>query len=306
MVKTILVTGATGHQGGATVTALVDYNSKNVDDQYHILALTRNPTSDSAVALSGLPNVEVVQGELADNQSIAKIFDDQSKNGIYGVFVVLDPFGGDELAQGKLLVDLAISHKVKRIVYSGADLSGLSPTPVPHFETKRQIEEYLISSSSGKNHISWTIFRPGGFLENFYIPGYSLVVAALLNPDIQFPLIGTGDIGRATAEILVSSDEDNEKFKGKKIHLAGSAYPLKGLLEILKKFGFPVEGLTREQAYGGLPEPAKVAFNTYNEFGAEGTPEETKKYFPWVKDLEEWLKTEYQSDKVTKSYGAAK
>ncbi|WRT63882.1 uncharacterized protein IL334_000808 [Kwoniella shivajii] len=293
MVKTILITGATGQQGGAAIRSLVDYNSQHTDNQYQILALTRNPSSDSAKAISTLANVELVQGDLDDAESTAKVFEDQkTKNGIFGIFVVLEALTGKEVEQGKRLVDLAIKYEVKRFVYSGADYSGLAPSPVPHFESKRQIEEYLISTSSGKD-LDWTIFRPAGFLENLYMPGYSMVVAALLNPEIKFPYVGTSDIGRAAAEVLVSSNNENT-FKGKKIHIAGCSYYLKDFLEILSKFGFPVAGMTKEQVWPMIPDAGKISFDTYNKYGAEGTPEETKQYFPWVKDLEEWLKTEYK------------
>jgi NAD(P)-dependent dehydrogenase (short-subunit alcohol dehydrogenase family) len=88
-VKTILIAGATGHQGKAACEALAPPS----DDPptFHILALTRNAASETAQHLaSSMKHLTVVQGDLDSPESIRKIFEDQkSKGGIWGVFSVL-------------------------------------------------------------------------------------------------------------------------------------------------------------------------------------------------------------------------
>jgi nucleoside-diphosphate-sugar epimerase len=67
MAKAILVTGATGKQGGAVVDALLDVDSDG--SQFTILALTRNASSPSAAKLLAKApngNLKVVQGNLDD------------------------------------------------------------------------------------------------------------------------------------------------------------------------------------------------------------------------------------------------
>ena len=58
----ILVTGATGQQGGAIARALRA-------DGYRVAAMTRNPDSDNARALAEL-GADIVQGDLDDDESL--------------------------------------------------------------------------------------------------------------------------------------------------------------------------------------------------------------------------------------------
>ena len=61
MAKNILVTGATGKQGGAVVSALLASPSAA---NFVIYAVTRNPTSAAAISLASKPNVKVIEGNL--------------------------------------------------------------------------------------------------------------------------------------------------------------------------------------------------------------------------------------------------
>ncbi|WWC85974.1 uncharacterized protein L201_000845 [Kwoniella dendrophila CBS 6074] len=144
MGRTILITGATGQQGGATLRSLVEHN-KSTSNPINLLALTRNATSDKAKPLSSLPNVKVIQGDLTKKDEIEKIFEDEK---IDSVFSIQDNFQGNEVEQGTNLTEVAIKYNVKHFVYTGVDLAGQNPSLVPHFETKRQIEEHLIKNSS--------------------------------------------------------------------------------------------------------------------------------------------------------------
>ena len=64
MSQTILITGATGHQGGATLQHL---RGKG----FHLRAMTRKPGSDKAKALAA-EGVEVVEGDLDDAASLGR------------------------------------------------------------------------------------------------------------------------------------------------------------------------------------------------------------------------------------------
>ena len=72
--KTILVTGATGAQGGSVARFLLKEN-------YEVKCLTRNPNSEAAKALENL-GAEIVKGDLADKASILAAL-----QGCDGVFV---------------------------------------------------------------------------------------------------------------------------------------------------------------------------------------------------------------------------
>jgi len=88
--RTILVTGSTGRQGHALVTAL-----SSSTEQFNVLALTRDPNSIAAQQLlketerNGNLTVSLIQGDLDDSKSIRGIFEDAEKGGgIWGVFAV--------------------------------------------------------------------------------------------------------------------------------------------------------------------------------------------------------------------------
>ena len=148
--KIVLVTGATGTQGGAVARELVDRG-------YAVRGLTRNPDSERATALVKL-GIDVVKGDFDDAASLAAAMD-----GVYGVFAVTNYWehGFDrEVAHGKQLVDAAEKAAVKHFVFSsvaGADAG----TGLPHFDSKREIEDYLLDSG-----LDYTILRPVEFLDN--------------------------------------------------------------------------------------------------------------------------------------------
>ena len=82
--RTIVVTGATGLQGGAVARRLLE-------DGWQVRGLTRNPASEQARDLRAL-GAEVVQGDMAEAASLRPVFE-----GAYGVYSVQNPFiGGPE------------------------------------------------------------------------------------------------------------------------------------------------------------------------------------------------------------------
>ena len=85
MLKPILVTGATGNQGGAVLDALIKQN----DDSFVLLALTRNATSPAAKRMSAKSkSIQVLQGDM-DNPNL--IFSEAQKElgvPVWGVFMV--------------------------------------------------------------------------------------------------------------------------------------------------------------------------------------------------------------------------
>ena len=130
--KTILITGATGRQGGAVIRHLLPQGWK-------LRALTRNPNGHAAKQLSG-QGVEIVQGDLEDPASL-----EQAAHGVYGIFSVQDYWVAGfqrEVKQGKNLADIARKTGVTHFVYSsvgGAERNtGIAP-----WETKWEIEKHI-------------------------------------------------------------------------------------------------------------------------------------------------------------------
>src|SRR5947207_13993590 len=96
-IKNILVTGATGKQGGALIRALLSSPKPAI----HIYALTRNPSSPSAKTLSSNPNITVVEGEPSNPLPIFK----HVAQPVYGVFSVAvpSPFKGGQFEEAQAI-----------------------------------------------------------------------------------------------------------------------------------------------------------------------------------------------------------
>src|SRR5919107_5706812 len=95
--RTIVVTGATGHQGGAVTRHLLRGG-------WRVTALTRDPTSARARAVAAL-GADVVRGDMGDPASLRPAF-----AGAYGVYSVQNPMISglaDEVRQGKAVADVA-------------------------------------------------------------------------------------------------------------------------------------------------------------------------------------------------------
>lgn len=85
MSKVVLVTGATGKQGGAVVDAL---SSSPQASEFTILAVTRNPSSSSAQKLAQKPQVKLVQGDLNDIAGIFENVKEVENRPVWGVFSI--------------------------------------------------------------------------------------------------------------------------------------------------------------------------------------------------------------------------
>ena len=91
--RNILVTGATGKQGGAVARELLAKG-------YPIRAMTRNPDAENARALAKL-GAEIVRGDFDDAASLT-----QAVKGVWGVFSVQNTWEAGverEEEQGKRL-----------------------------------------------------------------------------------------------------------------------------------------------------------------------------------------------------------
>ncbi|GAB1545407.1 NmrA/HSCARG family protein [Scytonema sp. NUACC21] len=205
--NTILVTGGTGRQGGATAHHLLAGGWK-------VRALTRNPNSPQARKLAEA-GAEVVQGNLNDRASV-----DRALQGIYGVFSVQDYWQTGyegEIAQGKLLADAAVAAGVQHMVYTSVSGIDRNPGVVRHYDSKLEIEKYLKTLK-----LPSTVLGPPTFMENYLSPVLFIMVFAGLvtwdmEPDAPHQHISTEDIG-AFARLAF---ENPERFVGERLDLAG-------------------------------------------------------------------------------------
>src|SRR5215831_8080891 len=104
----VLVTGATGRQGGSVVRHMLKQGWK-------LRALVRNPEAKAAKMLAEQA-VEVVRGDLEDPPSLTN-----AVRGVMGVYSVQDFWSVGakrEVQQGKNLADAARKARVEHFVYS--------------------------------------------------------------------------------------------------------------------------------------------------------------------------------------------
>lgn len=295
--RTILVTGATGQQGGAVVRALL--NHRNFDaSSLKILALTRNASSPSAqrIADSNKGIVQLIQG---DSTNPKPIFDAQPKGSIDSLFVVTTMGKQPEEQQAIPLIDTAVEHGVKQVIFSSVDRGGDvkswdNPCPeIPHFVAKHNIELHIRNKAErDPSQFSWTILRPVAFMDNFN-PGifcklFSAMWRAALKPTTKLQLTGVRDIGLFAAEAFYKSSE----YDGKAVGIAGDELTLDEAREKFKK----VTGKELPETFTFLGTlmlwmvkemGAMFAFFENQGYGVD--IEAAKKIVP-TEDFETWLK----------------
>jgi uncharacterized protein YbjT (DUF2867 family) len=219
MSKPILITGATGKQGGAVLRALLAHPSYS-PTTHPIYAVTRNPSSSGSTRLSALSSsISLIAGDL---NNISAIFASLPAKP-WGVFSVQLP-GKTEVPQGKALIDGAVQAGVSHFVYTSVDRAGGDdPTDVPHFKTKHEIEQYLIQKSAESNgKMNYTILRPVLFLDNLEWGFIGKIVATAWRDAVgprKLQVIATTDIGVVGAKAFL--ENDNPTYKNKGISLAG-------------------------------------------------------------------------------------
>ncbi|GES58244.1 nucleoside-diphosphate-sugar epimerase family protein [Aspergillus terreus] len=150
----VLITGATGRQGGAIIRNLILRKAP-----FEILAVTRNPSSSSAQKLAKLStNIKLVKVDLDHPAAIFHNARRLTQAPIWGVY------------SAKALIDESIRQKFKLFVYSSVDWGGEdrsfnNPTNIPHYMRKHNIEHHLVDRTKDGN-MNWAILRPTAFFEN--------------------------------------------------------------------------------------------------------------------------------------------
>lgn len=228
--RIILITGATGKQGGAVARALVGKGFK-------IRALTRKPESEAALSLAKT-GAEIVKGDLDDVASLKNAL-----QGVWGVFSVQNTWEAGvekEEEQGKRLAKLAREAGVEHFVYSSVG-SAHRGTGIPHFENKWRVEE-TVRELHFPSHV---ILRPVFFMENLTSPWFSNgeKLVAALDPATKLQMIAVKDIGEYGARAFL----DAKKLSGREIDLAGDSVTLPKATEVLGK------GLGRKIEFVRIP-----------------------------------------------------
>jgi uncharacterized protein YbjT (DUF2867 family) len=226
--KRVLVTGATGKQGGEVARELLARG-------YRVHAMTRKPEAEKAQELARL-GAEIVQGDLDDQASIARAL-----RGAWGTFAVQNTWEAGvekEEAQGKSFAKAARDAGVQHFVYTSV-ASAHRKTGIPHFENKWRIEETV----RALRFPSSVVIRPVFFMENFLSPGFKPGIDAgklmmAIRPDTVLQMIAVQDIGKYGRWAF----DEHTKLNGRAIDIAGDAHTMPEAARILSKaVGKPVE-----------------------------------------------------------------
>jgi len=281
--RTVLVTGATGRQGGAVVRHMLGREG------WKLRALSRNPGSAEAQALARR-RVEVVQGDLDDPASLAR-----AARGVYGVYSVQDFWSVGakrEVAQGKNLADAAKSARVEHFVYSsvgGAERS----SGIDHWESKWAIEQHVRGLG-----LPATILRPVAFMENYYVAQVEIGIlkGKLVDPvraGKPYQTIASDDIGAFAALAFARPGQ----FIGQELEIAGSELTNEQAAEVFSRvLGRPVRFRRLPMAVVRLAMSREMVqmFRWFNESGFKADVEGLRRRYPEVhlRTLEEWLRDE--------------
>ncbi len=216
--KTVLVTGATGKQGGAVARQLLKRG-------YRVKAMTRKPDGEPARELAKL-GATVVKGDLDDAKSLGAAL-----VGTWGVWAVQNTWEAGvekEEEEGKRLAQVARERGIEHYVYSSVG-SAHRKTGIPHFDNKWRVEE-TVRALKFPSHV---ILRPVYFMENLLSP-WSLQgdkLLAALKPTTSLQMVAVDDIGQLGALAFDRAAE----MRGAEIDFAGDAVTMPKAAEILSE-----------------------------------------------------------------------
>ncbi|KAI2894673.1 hypothetical protein CBS76997_6883 [Aspergillus niger] len=295
MATTLLITGATGNQGGAVINALLAQ-----DADVEILAVTRNPQSGTSQKLAGKsPKIKLVQGDL-DHPS--EIFENAKKlatRPISGVFSVQNPMAkgqnvDKEEVQGKAFVDESIKQDIRHFVYSsvdrGGDASTDNPTNIPHFISKHRIEHHLFEQTKD-GAMTWTVLRPVFFFENLVPSFIGKLSATAWDAYLQgkpLQCVAVSDIGVFAAKALL----EPQNYKNQCISLAGDDLTFEHMQKLFKaKTGETMPTTYRVVCYVlmWMVTDLRLMFNWFYSHGYGADIQGLRKIHPGLKNFEAWL-----------------
>ncbi|KAL7421100.1 hypothetical protein Q5752_003984 [Cryptotrichosporon argae] len=237
MAKTIVVFGSTGVQGSSLIKALAGHNTPIIT--YHIVALTRNPSSSASKRLAALPGVEVVQVAENNMDEPAAVFAKLGR-AVHGVFSV-QGYVDDKamIRQGKAVADAAVAAGAKHLVYSSTEAGDYSG--MPSYATKFVVEDHIRTLPIGH-----TFLRPVQFMDN-YLPSapfffrmgrtVTLRYTFYHHPERKHQLISARDIGRAGAKAFAEGPD----WMAGVVPLAADAVCVRDIERIYKEvYGEPI------------------------------------------------------------------
>ncbi|GAA4865419.1 NmrA family NAD(P)-binding protein [Saccharopolyspora cebuensis] len=291
----VLVTGATGKQGGATARAL---RAAGVP----VRALVRDPATGRAKAVEAL-GAELVTGDLHDRDSVIR-----AAEGARAVFSVQVPavtaegfdFDG-EVAQGINLIEAALAAGVPQFVHTSVTGAG-QHTETPGWAEGRwaSMELTLGAKSAIQERLRaagfprWTLLKPGFFMENF-LPSMAFLfprgvaggLVSVLNPETRLSLVAVDDIGKAAAAAIA----EPERFDEVELELASDYLSMTEIAEVLSRAlgtPLPAPDMTEQEALAAGMPAMGATHEWLNVAGQPGRPQYARDLGLTLTSFEEW------------------
>ncbi|MBM7045770.1 NmrA/HSCARG family protein [Rhizobium lusitanum] len=275
----VVVTGATGQQGGAVVKNLLGRG-------HEVRAITRNIDSAKARALA-YAGATLVRASLEDTAALTKALE-----GATSLFAMTTPFEGGPQAktrQGIFAADAAKAAGV-HLVFNSVG-SANRQTGVPHFDSKYEVEKHI-----AKIGVRATVPAPVYFMENLYFGKEQLakgIYATPLPPTKQLAQVAVADIGAVAVRLL----EAPGRFSGKRFDLGGDELTGNDVVAILSRvtgrpftyFRVPLDVIRQRMGEDG----AKM-YEWFDHIGFTFDRAALRREFPDVSfhDFESWAKSQ--------------
>lgn len=241
----ILVTGATGAQGGSVASALLKSN------QFTVRILTRNSRSPQARLLQQM-GAQVAEGDFNDPASLR-----QALLGVHGVFGVTNFWEHyeQEYRQGKALADAVKAAGVQHFIYSSLpDYHALSggQFPTPHCDMKAALKVYIESLG-----IPATFTEVAFYYENFltFFPlqpdGQGRYCFGFPQGDTRLAMVTTEDVGGVVASLFAHPKE----YIGRKVGIVGEDLTCAAYAQMMSNV------LERDVYFNHIPHAVFAAFD---------------------------------------------
>jgi uncharacterized protein YbjT (DUF2867 family) len=276
----VLVTGATGQQGGALARELLDKG-------HRVRAFVRRPDSPEAKELERL-GARLAEGNLEEPSTI-----EDAAKGMDAVFIVATPFEAGmeaETRHGIAAAEAAKAAGVGHLVYSSV-ANADKDTAIPHFESKRKVEEHIEGLG-----VPYTIVAPVYFMDNLLAP-WTL-------PQLKegrFPMalpssrplqqIALSDIAAFTGVVL----ENREEFVGRRLDIASDELVGEEVAEVLTRVtGREIHyvELPLEQVRQAMGDDGARMFEWFDQVGYSADIEALRREYQEVgwHTFEDWAK----------------
>ncbi|KAF3163081.1 hypothetical protein TWF106_007710 [Orbilia oligospora] len=281
-----------GQQGGSLLKAL----QSNPDaSSLSIRAIVRDPTAASQkLSSKSNSNLTFHKANLTDKSSLIPALTDVDTAFL---ITIPQPNAEAEITQGKAFIDAAKETGLKHIIFSSVG-SAERNTGIPHFDSKRVVEKYIIESG-----IPYTFIRPVAFMDNFPVDGgvgrffaLGLFNTALAGKRLQ--LIAAKDIGEFAAKAALNP----EKWKGREFELAGDELSLPEVLDVYEK----VQGTRPWSVWLPyfalklmLPVDFFLMFKFFYDDGYKANIPDLKKEYPGLQTFEDFLREKAKSKDKT-------